>query len=202
MAVPSITALPAAPSRIGDPTHFFAESLAFLDAQIDLVTECNAVGTYLNAAKFNIDNWGLITASPSGGSPVVIDNFPAAAPTNPPLSGYDLIYAIDAMLAGYADFITDANAVGTFIDGQSDPAAPVVSDPARPIISTVSATPLRGDVPSTFNSKAVSFHNSLRAFAFLLNDLAEYVASVLSGTDDWGLITAVYTSTDDWGSIV
>lgn len=202
MPVPSITALPAAPSRIGDPANFFAESLAFLDAQIDLRADCNAVADYLNAAKFDINNWGLITESPTGGSPVVINDFPAAAPTNPPLSGYDLIIAIDAMFAGYAAFVSDANAVDTFIDGYVDPAAPVVVDPARPIVSQVSATPLRTDAPTTFNSNAVSFYASLRAFAFLLNDLAEYVTSVLSGTEDWASIATVYTSSDDWGSIV
>lgn len=202
MAIPVITTLPVAPSRIGDPANFYAESLDFLDAQLTLEDECNDIATYLNAAKFGVNDWGLITSSPSGGSPVVINDFPDDAPTNPPLTGYDLIIAIDTMFASYAAFVTDANAVGAYIDGYVDPAAPVVVDPARPIISSVAPTPLRLDTPTAFNSAAFSFYSSVRAFAFLLNDLAEYVTASLSGTEDWSLITITYTSTDDWGSIV
>lgn len=202
MAIPVITTLPVAPSRIGDPANFFSESLDFLDAQLTLEDECNNIATYLNAAKFGVNDWGLITSAPSGGSPVVIDDFPNEAPTNPPLTGYDLIIAIDAMFGSYAAFVTDANAVGAYIDGYVDPAAPVVVDPARPTISSVAQTPLRMDTPTAFNSAAVSFYSSVRSFAFLLNDLAEYVTASLSGTEDWSLITITYTSTDDWGSIV
>lgn len=202
MAVPAISALPTAPSRIGDPTNFYAESLAFLDVQPDLATECNAVASYLNALVFNVNNWGLITSTPGSGSPVVIDSFPSAAPTNPPLTGYPLIVAIDGMMASLGPFIPDANAVGTYIDGYSDPLAPPITDPNRPVVSSVTDSPLRMDSPSTFNSKAVGFYNSLRAFAFILNDLAVYVTEYLSGTDNWGSIAVIYTSSEDWGSIV
>lgn len=202
MAVPTITAMPAAPSRIGDPTNFFSESLAFLDAQPDLQAECNDVADYLNAAMFNANNWGLITESPAGGTPAAISDFPDAAPTNPPLTGYDLIAAIDDMMASINPFITDANAVATFIDGYSDPLAPVVSDPARPTISQVAASQARTDSPTAFETKAVAFYNSLRAFAFLLNDLSTYTVTYLSGTEDWSSIAIAYTSSEDWGSIV
>ena len=64
MAVPVITTLPAAPSRIGDPANFFSESLDFLDAQLALEDECNDIAVYLNAAKFGVNDWGLITSAP------------------------------------------------------------------------------------------------------------------------------------------
>jgi hypothetical protein len=202
MAVPSIATMPAAPSRAGDPANFFAESLAFLDAQPDLQTECNAVASYLNAVVFNVNDWGLITATPSGGSPVDIETFPDAAPTNPPLTGYPLIEAIDDMMVSIVSFVPEANAVAAYVDGFSDPLADPIVDPSRPVLSTVAVSPLRLDSPDAFNSKAPGYYNSLRAFAFLLNDLAVYATEFLSGTDDWSLITISHTSTDDWGSIV
>ena len=36
MPYPAISTLPVSPSRLGDPNNFITESLAFLDAQIDL----------------------------------------------------------------------------------------------------------------------------------------------------------------------
>ena len=98
MAYPAISTLPAAPSRLGDPSNFVTESLAFLDAQIDFVSDCNAVATYLNTANFDPYEWGDLSAI-TGSSPVVITNFINAAPLIPPLTGAPLADAIDDLLA-------------------------------------------------------------------------------------------------------
>lgn len=200
MAVQTISAFPATPSRLGDPTNFFAESLAFLAAQPTFVSQCNTLAGQLNAFKFNVNDWGLITTTPSGGGGSNVTNFPNAAPTG--LTGLDLIGSLDSLLASLSSFVADANTVATYIDALDDPAAPVVVDPSRPNIPSVSASQTRTDAQATFNSKATAFHNSARTFAYALNDLSNYVTSYLSGTDDWSTITAAITATDDWGSIV
>jgi hypothetical protein len=201
MAVPTIAALPAAPSRLGDPTNFYAESLTFLEAQQDFADECNAVRTYLNDAQFNVNDWGLVSDPITGGSATTISNFPAAAPTNPPLTGYELISAIDDMLVDLAAFVSDGNTVASYIDGFTDPAAPVVVDPARPTVAPVADSQARTDTPAHFNSAAITFYNSARSFALTLDSLSEYVTDYLSGTEDWALITTSHTSSEDWGSI-
>ena len=200
MAYPAISTLPAAPSRLGDPSNFVTESLAFLDAQIDFVSDCNAVATYLNTANFDPYEWGDLSAI-TGSSPVVITNFINAAPLIPPLTGAPLADAIDDLLASMVAFVPDANAVGTWIDTLEDPLAPVIVDPARPSVSTVAATPLRNDGQLTFESKAISFYGSARAFSTTMQAFANYVATFSSGYEDWNGIDVVYTETDDWGLI-
>lgn len=201
MPVPSISSLPATPSRIGDPDNFFAESLALLSAQVTFVTQCNAVAAYLNAAKWNVNDWGLVTDAVGGGSPVAITNFPLVAPTNPPLTGLELVSAIDSLLVGLAAFVADGNAVAAYIDTFVDPLADPVSEPTRPSLSLVTASPVRTDAIATFNSKALAFYNSARAFALSLQALADYVTAFLSGSEDWLGIADAITSTDDWGLI-
>lgn len=201
MAVPTISALSAVPSRIGDATNFFAESLAFLEAQETFSAECVDVATYLNAAKFNLLDWGGLGAIGGGSSPVVITNYPSLPPTNPPLSGYDLTIAIDDLLQNLSDFVADGNAVASYIDGYTDPSAPVVTDPARPIVHTMADAPARTDGPDAFNSKASSFYTSSVTFATSLQELADYATNYLSSSEDWELISGAITETDDWGSI-
>lgn len=200
MPVSTISALPAAPSRIGDAANFASESLAFLNAQSTFATDCNAVATYFNAAKFNPFDWGDLT--PAGTvTPVNITNFIDLAPTNPPSFGYALADGIDNLLASMVAFVPDANAVATYIDGRVDPLAPVVVDPNRPTIPSVTDSPLRSDGASVFESKALSFYGTARAFGEGLQALAEYATEYLGEAEDWGSIATVYTETDDWGSI-
>lgn len=200
MPYPAISTLPAAPSRLGDPSNFVTESLAFLDAQIDFVSDCNAVSTYLNTAKFDPFEWGDLSAI-TGSSPVSITNFINTAPVVPPLNGVPLADAIDDLLASMVAFIPDANTVGAWIDTVEDPSAPVVVDPARPTVSTVSATPLRNDGQLSFESKAISLYGSARSFSTTMQQFANYVATFSSGFEDWNGIEVVYTETDDWGLI-
>jgi hypothetical protein len=200
MPYPAISTLPAAPSRLGDPSNFVTESLAFLDAQIDFVSDCNAVSTYLNTAKFDPFEWGDLSAI-TGSSPVSITNFINTAPVVPPLNGVPLADAIDDLLASMVAFIPDANTVGAWIDTVEDPLAPVVVDPARPTVSTVAATPLRNDGQLSFESKAISLYGSARSFSTTMQQFADYVATFSSGYEDWNGIEVVYTETDDWGLI-
>lgn len=201
MAAPTITALPSAPSRVGDPTHFYSESILFLEAQDDFATECTSLGSYLNAVKFNPDDWGNLSAIPSGGSPVNITHFVNTPPTPPASSGFTLANDIDALLSSVSSFVSDANAVAAYIDGFND-AAGTTSDPARPTIHAVSSSPLRTDSPSTFGEKALSFYGSARSFSLSLQEMAEYVTAYLGGAYDWALISDAITETDDWGLIV
>lgn len=200
MPYPAISALPTAPSRLGDPANFISESLEFLDAQGDFVTECNAVATYLNAAKFDPFDWGNLSAI-SGSSPVYITNFIDVPPTVPPTSGFQLVDAIDSLLASMVAFVPDANTVGEWIDTLEDPDAPVIVDPSRPTVNTVSATPLRNDGQLAFESKAVSFYASARLFSTSMQAFADYVGTFSSGYEDWDTIDVVYDEQDDWGFI-
>lgn len=201
MAVPTITALPAVPSRIGDPTNFFAENLAFLSAQADFADECNDIADYLNDAIFNPFDWGNLTAISGGGSPVSIANYPNVPPTNPPLTGLALTSAIDDLLQSLSDFVSDGNTVASYIDDFTDPLGTPVSDPERPIVHGVDASPTRADQPSAFNTNAAAFYGSARAFALSLQEMADYATSYLESSEDWSLITSAITETDDWGSI-
>lgn len=200
MAVQTISAFPATPSRLGDPANFFAESLAFLEAQSTFVSQCNTLAGQLNAFKFSVNDWGLITDPPTGNGGATVTNFPNAAPTG--LTGFALISALDSLLGSLSAFVPDANTVAAYIDNLDDPAAPVVSDPTRPVVPSIPASQTRADSQTAFNTKAVAFHNGARAFAYALNDLSVYVSAYSSGTEDWSSITAAITSTDDWGSIV
>lgn len=201
MAAPTITALPNAPSRTGDPTNFASESLAFLAAQPDFGSECNAVSSYLNGLNLNPFDWGDLGALPvaSSGS---ITNQIDPLPTNPPLSDKALVTAIDSLFVSMVDFVPDANAVISYIDGLYDPLAEVVSDPERPMVATVTASQTRNDGQAVFESKALSFYATARNFGLSLNNLALYANDVLAPLKDWGLINEVYTDTDDWGFIV
>jgi hypothetical protein len=201
MAYPAISTLPVAPSRLGDPDNFVSESLAFLDAQVDFVSDCNAVASYLNTAKFDAFEWGDLSAI-TGSSPVSITNFIATPPSIPTVTGTALASSIDTLLASMVAFVPDANIVGTWIDTIEDPLAPVVTDPARPTVSTVSDTPSRNDGQLTFESKAVSFYISASQFSTSMQQFANYVGSFSSGFEDWNGIDVVYTETDDWGLIV
>lgn len=87
------------------------------------------------------------------------------------------------------------------IDGETDIANPTIVDPTRPTIPTVNPSPLRNDGQSAFESKALSFYGSARAFSLSLQSLADYVAVFSSGYEDWSEIDIVYTETDDWGFI-
>lgn len=200
MPYPAISTLPAAPSRLGDPTNFITESLAFLDAQVDFASDCNAVASYFNAAKFDPYNWGDLSAV-SGSSPVYITYFIATPPTVPPLLGTELADAVDGVLSSMALFVPDANTVGTWIDTLTNPSAPIIVDPTRPSISTVNPTPLRNDGQLSFESKAIAFYGSARSFSLSLQQFADYVATFSSGLEDWNGIDIVYTDTDDWGLI-
>ena len=202
MAYPAITTLPVAPSRLGDPDNFITESLAFLDAQVDFVSDCNAVSTYLNTLKFASPyDWGDLSAI-TGSSPVYITNFIAAPPVVPPTTGTQLASAIDTVLASMVPFVTEANAVGEWVETLEDPDAPVIVDPARPTVSAVTATPLRNDGQIAFESKSIAFYSSARSFSTSMQQFADYVASFSSGYEDWNSITVSYTETDDWGLIV
>jgi hypothetical protein len=200
MTYPAIATLPVAPSRIGDPNNFITESLAFLDAQVDFVADCNAVSSYFNSAYFDQYNWGDL--SPTGEvSPVYITNFINAAPSTTLLSGLPLASAIDSLLASMTAFVPDANDVGEWIDTIVDPLAPVIVDPARPTISTISATPLRNDGQLEFESKSIAFYTSANLFSTSLQQFANYVATFSLSDEDWGGIEVTYTETDDWGFI-
>ncbi len=200
MAIGTITALPASPSRLGDPDNFVTESLAFLDAQAGFATECTSIANYLNAAKFDPYNWGDLGPI-SGSSPVSITNFIASAPTNPPLSGSQLADAIDDMLATFNPFINDANTVCAWMDGEIDPDHPTIIDPARPVMPIVNPSPLRNDGQVAFESKALAFYGSANTFSIALQNMANYVAGFSSGYEDWDGIDTIYTETDDWGFI-
>ena len=200
MPIGTITAMPAAPSRLGDPDNFVTESLAFLDAQADFATECSGIATYLNAAKFDPYNWGDLGPI-SGSSPVSITNFIAVAPNSQVISGQALADGIDDLLASFGPFVTDANTVCAWIDDEVDPAHPVIVDPSRPVVPTVTPSPLRNDGLTTFEPKAASFYSSARAFSVSLQSMANYVAGFSSGYEDWDGIDTIYTETDDWGFI-
>ena len=200
MTVATISTMPASPSRLGDPSNFITESLAFLDAQVGFASQCNSVADTLNAGKFNPNDWGNLGPI-SGSSPVSVTNFISTTPTNPPLSGQALADAVDDMLATFNPFISDANTVATWIDGATDIANPTIVDPTRPTIPTVNPSPLRNDGQSAFESKALSFYGSARAFSLSLQNLADYVAAFSSGYEDWSEIDITYTETDDWGFI-
>ena len=200
MPYPAISALPAAPSRLGDPDNFVTESLNFLDAQIDFTSECNAVSSYLNAAKFDPYEWGNLSAI-TGSAPVSITHFINAAPSTITLSGSALADAIDEMLSSMVAFVPDANTVGEWIDTIEDPAAPEIVDPSRPTVSTIADTPLRNDGQLTFESKAIAFYGSARSFSISMQNFADYVGSFSSGYEDWNGIDVVYDEQDDWGFI-
>jgi len=200
MAYSAITALPAAPSRLGDPSNFVSESLAFLSAQAGFVSQCNAASSYFNAAKFDPFNWGDLSAI-TGSSPVSITNFIDPAPVVASLNGLQLAGAIDGLLASMVDFVPDANTVGAWADSLADPAAPSVTDPARPTFSSVSATPLRNDGQLSFGAKASAFYGSASTFSRSLQGFADYVATFSSGFEDWSSIAVTFTDSDDWGFI-
>lgn len=200
MPYPAITTLPSAPSRLGDPNNFVTESLDFLEAQIGFTDECNAVSTYLNAAKFDPFEWGNLSAI-TGSAPVSITHFINAAPSTVTLSGSVLADAIDDMLASMVAFVPDANTVGEWIDTVEDPSAPEVVDPTRPVVSTIAPTPLRNDGQLVFESKANAFYGSARSFSITMQNFADYVGSFSSGYEDWNGIDVVYDEQDDWGLI-
>jgi hypothetical protein len=200
MAIGTITALPTAPSRLGDPANFVTEALAFLDAQVAFSNQCTSIANYLNAAKFNPFNWGDLGPI-TGTSPVSVSNFINNPPTVPPTSGSALADQIDDMLASFNPFISDANTVCAWIDGEVDPLAPVISDPTRPTVPTVNASPLRNDGQAAFEAKALAFYGSARAFSVSLQSMADYVATFSSGYEDWNGIDTIHTETDDWGFI-
>jgi hypothetical protein len=200
MPIGTISAMPAAPSRIGDPANFVTESLTFLDAQVGFATQCSNIATNLNAAKFDPFNWGDLGAI-TGGSPVSITNFIGETPNSQIISGQTLADAIDDLVATFNPFITDANAVCTWIDGENDPSHPVIVDPARPTMPIVQPSPLRNDGAGVFETKAFSFYSSARAFSVTLQNMANYVATFSSGYEDWDGIDTIHTETDDWGFI-
>jgi len=193
--------MPSAPSRLGDPNNFVTESLAFLDAQVAFVSDCNSVGVYLNTVKFDPYSWGDLSAI-TGSAAVSISNFIATPPSIPSLSGAPLGDAIDSLLATVKAFVPDANAVGLWIDTLVDPAAPSIADPSRPIISSVSATPLRNDGQTAFDTKSAAFYGSASAFSQSLQGFADYVGTFSSGYEDWLSISTTHTDIDDWGFIV
>jgi hypothetical protein len=200
MPIGTISAMPATPSRIGDPANFVTESLTFLDAQVGFATQCNSIATYLNDARFDPYDWGDLGAI-SGSAPVSITNFIGDTPNSQVLSGQALATAIDNLLVTFNPFITNANTVNTWMDTQINPLFPVLVDPARPTVPSVQPSPLRNDGAQTFEEKALSFYSSARAFSYALQTMANYVATFSSGFEDWSAIDITYTSTDDWGFI-
>lgn len=200
MAIGTIAAMPAAPSRLGDPANFVTESLAFLDAQAGFATQCSNIAAYLNAAKFDPYNWGDLGPI-SGTSPVSVTNFIGIAPNSAVTSGQALADGIDDLLATFGPFVSDANTVCAWMDTEIDPAHPEIIDPARPVVASVTSSPLRNDGASTFEAKAAAFYGSARAFSVTLQNMADYVAGFSSGYEDWDGIDTTHTETDDWGFI-
>jgi hypothetical protein len=200
MPIGTISAMPATPSRIGDPANFVTESLTFLDAQVGFATQCNSIATYLNDARFDPYDWGDLGAI-SGSAPVSITNFIGDTPNSQVLSGQALATAIDNLLVTFNPFITNANTVNTWMDTQINPLFPVLVDPARPTVPSVQPSPLRNDGAQTFEAKALSFYSSARAFSYALQNMANYVATFSSGYEDWNGIDTIHTETDDWGFI-
>ena len=196
MVAPTISSMPAAPSRVGDPSNFYAESLAFLAAQDTLSGDLNAVSAYFNAALYSTDNWGSISDVPSGGTAALIDDLPAGLPVG---TGLQYVTGMDALLASLQPFITDANAVASSLDGFIDAAGQ--SDPLAPPLVAVAQSPERTDSMGGFNSKAPSFYVGLGSWAKSVNQLSAYVTQALSGFEDWGLVSQSITDTEDFGGL-
>jgi hypothetical protein len=200
MPLTTISAIPAAPSRLAGPEDFFIDALAFLNAQTGLASQCNAVRGYLNGVNFNLFDWGALT--PIGEEPTI----PAfsvlpVAPNAATTKGKALASALDEYFAILADFPEGANNVAAFIDNLADPEAETDENPSRPVISAVTDPPVRNDSSEIFESRSASYYNSLRGFSQGLQRLANYANAFGGGLEDWGLITASHTSGDDWGSI-
>lgn len=200
MPLTTISALPAAPSRLAGPEDFFVDALAFLNAQTGLASQCNAVRAHLNGVNFNLNDWGAL--APIGEAPTI----PAfavlpVAPNASNVKGKALATALDEYFSILADFSDGANNAASFIDAISDPEAETDLNPSRPSISEVNTPPTRNDSFEVFESRSSSYYNSLRGFAQGLQNLVNYANDFGSGLEDWGLITASHTSGDDWGSI-
>lgn len=197
MTINVLTAMPPAPSRVGDPANFGVESLNFLAAQPQFVTQANQARDYLNALLVDPYNWGIVSSAPPAREQVAA--FPA-----PPIesdSGFEFASEGDATLAALQAFIADANAAGVYIDALATASAATVfvTDTLRPTVPMVQPSQLQSDPQTTFDTKAFTFYASLGPYGAGYGGMADYVYVRLVEPEDFGLAADAVTETDDYG---
>lgn len=201
MTMPTFTPLPEAPSRVGDPDNFGLESIDFLNAQIDFVTEANSIRTYINTLNVDPFNWGIVNVSAPARETV------ALLPVAPVISESDLTFTskADALLSGTEFFAnTDSGPAGVYIDALAvlSDAPGFVSDDERPTVTLVQPTPLATDSQSNFETKAFAFYSSLPPYVASFSGFADWIYMRLVEPEDYGLVADPVTETDDFGELV
>lgn len=198
MPFPSVTALPATPSRIGDPDNFGGEAQVFLAAFGTWRTQSNSFASYLNSLPFNQFNWGTLAQTNPTHVPV------AAIPARPSttLPGLAFASAADTVWAAQQALSAMQNTLGAYADTLSgfSGAVTFVADGTRPSISTLTTVPARGQARSAFNSNSVSFYESVAVYAQSAAALSSWFYELIS-PDNFGLIGEAITLTDDWGTL-
>lgn len=199
MAYTNITALPTAPSRVGDPTNFGAESLVFLAAQPAYRTENNVNITYLDALEIDPYNWGNVSVSAPTREQITAFS---AAPINTQ-TGRVLTDAIDSFNASMFDGVSEFNTAGAYVDAMaalSDPYG-FVADDLRPEFSAITVSPTRSDPIATFDTRAFAFWATVETFATAFKDMADYVFVRLAESEDYGSVAVAADEFDDWGTL-
>lgn len=193
MPYPSVTPLPHAASRIGDPDNFAGEADLFLSRFADWRTQSNSLATYINAAPLNIWNWGFIGET----NPSYVDLTPIAARPSQP--GAAWANAQDSLWASLEFVSYEQNAVGEFVDAIGALTGSA-TDPDRPLTSLMATAPARGQQQSTFNTNSAGFYDSVAIYTDNLNTVSQYFNQAIT-PEDWGTVDVASLITIDWGTL-
>lgn len=199
MAYADVTVLPSAPSRVGDPTNFGAESLVFLAAQPTYRTENNVNVAYFDALEIDPYNWGNVSVTAPTREQITA--FPTA-PINTQ-TGRALTDAIDAFNAAMFDGVSEFNTTGAYVDAMtalSDPYG-FVDDTLRPEFSSITASPTRSDPISTFDTRSFAFWTTVESYSTAFKNMADYVYVRLAEPEDYGSVAVAADEFDDWGTL-
>ena len=184
MAYPSVSVLPMAPARVGDPANFFSELNLFMAGFTDFRSESNMFSGYVNALTFNDYDWGIIgDINPE----VPTVNLFGPMPENG-ISGFEFATRADATLSAVQFLSTQINATGAFVDALDALTPSIRLDDDSPNIGILSEPPLRGQALALQESLSVSFYASCASYAVSLKSTVDYYANVMIGNDDYGLV--------------
>jgi len=198
MAYPSVTPLPATPSRVGDPDNFGGEAQVFLAAFTTWRTQSNSFASYLNTLPFNQYNWGtLVQVNPAHVPAAEIPARPSVA-----MPGLAFASAADTVWMGLQSLSVMQNSLGAYADilsGFSEAMA-FVADVTRPAIGLLTTNPARGQSQSVFNSNSTAFYESVAVYAQSADALSSWFYEIIS-PDNYGLIGDPITLSEDWGTL-
>ena len=185
MTVPTVSALPTAPSRLSKPASFITDSQLFLGKLPAFRTEANLLASYINANIPNKWNFGKVNG---------VRNFPAISQTFLTDIGYDgdgvkFVGDLDELWLVLEAYSTAVNSAGVWYDSVVAEVGLGSYDLDKPVVSGASAPMHRAQSVEGFNNSAEIFCDTAVDHVNSLYQAIWHTYQTSAGNRSFGSIT-------------